>query len=65
MNSKSTYVQYSPVQFVFLNSKVNGAVYDGEQLPISTWTWPRTTYLRQRLAQIRAEEVREGTERED
>jgi hypothetical protein len=36
-------------QLVFLNSKVNGATYDGEQLPRRSWNWPKNTYLQQRL----------------
>ena len=36
-------------QLVFLHSKVNGAAYDGEQLPRRNWNWPKDTYLQQRL----------------
>ncbi len=28
-------------QLVFLQSKVNGAAYRGEQLPRQNWDWPR------------------------
>ena len=28
-------------QLVFLQSKVNGAAYHGEQLPRQNWKWPR------------------------
>jgi len=36
-------------QLVFLQSKVNGARYFGEDLPGRTWDWPKDTYLRRRL----------------
>jgi hypothetical protein len=39
----------SPWQLVFLQSKVNGATYHGEQLPRQNWSWPTDTYLQQRL----------------
>jgi len=36
-------------QSVFLQSKVNGASYNGEALPGQVWTWPKDTYLQRRL----------------
>ena len=36
-------------QMVFLQSKVNGARYNGEDLPGRTWEWPKDTYLQRRL----------------
>ena len=36
-------------QWVFLQSKVNGASYSGEALPGQVWTWPKDTYLQRRL----------------
>jgi hypothetical protein len=36
-------------QLVFLQSKVNGAAYRGEQLPRQNWDWPKDTYFQQRL----------------
>jgi hypothetical protein len=36
-------------QLVFLQSKVNGAAYNGEELPGRNWEWPRDTYLQRRL----------------
>lgn len=36
-------------QLVFLQSKVNGATYMGEQLPGRNWDWPKDTYLQRRL----------------
>jgi hypothetical protein len=41
-------------QSVFLQSRVNGAPYRGEQLPPRRWNWPRNTYLQQRLKLARA-----------
>ena len=36
-------------QRVFLQSKVNGALYWGEQLRGMRWEWPKDTYLQRRL----------------
>ena len=36
-------------QRVFLQSKVNGAAYTGEELPGRNWNWPKDTYLQRRL----------------
>jgi hypothetical protein len=43
-HSKPTYWQQ-----IFEQSKVNGAVYNGELLPRGTWEWPKNTYLSQRM----------------
>jgi len=36
-------------QGVFLQSKANGASYNGEALPGQVWSWPKNTYLQRRL----------------
>ncbi len=36
-------------QLVFLQSKVNGATYNGEALSQRSWDWPKDTYLQRRL----------------
>ena len=36
-------------QLVFMQSKVNGAAYNGEALPGRNWDWPKDTYLQRRL----------------
>ena len=49
-------------QRVFLQSKVNGADYRGDQLPGLRWSWPSDTYLQRRLKlarDARSEEERE------
>jgi hypothetical protein len=40
-------------QLVFAQSKANGALYIGEELPGRTWNWPKDTYLQRRLRQVR------------
>jgi ABC transporter substrate binding protein len=40
-------------QRIFLQSKVNGASYRGEQLSGFNWSWPQNTYLQRRLKQLR------------
>jgi hypothetical protein len=32
-----------------LQSKVNGAPYNGDELPGRSWDWPKDTYLQRRL----------------
>ena len=36
-------------QLIFLQSKVNGTPYCGEELPRHNWDWPQETYLQHRL----------------
>lgn len=40
-------------QRVFSQSRVNGALYRGEQLPAMRWEWPKDTYLQRRLGYSR------------
>ena len=40
-------------QRIFLQSKVNGAAYRGEQLSGFNWSWPQNTYLQRRLKHLR------------
>jgi hypothetical protein len=40
-------------QRIFLQSKVNGAAYYGEELPGRNWNWPKDTYLQRRLRKPR------------
>jgi len=44
---------YTAIQLVFLNSRVNGAQYHGDTLPLFPRVWPQQTFLQRRLAQIR------------
>ena len=38
-------------QIILLQSKVNGCLYRGEDLPQTNWVWPKNTWLRKRLSQ--------------
>ena len=40
-------------QLVFAQSKANGGLYIGEELPGRNWEWPRDTYFQRRLRQVR------------
>jgi hypothetical protein len=40
-------------QRIFLQSKVNGAPYNGETLPGRNWDWPKDTYFQRRLHRIK------------
>jgi len=35
-------------QLVFLQSKVNGCLYHGEDLPQINWEWPKDTWFQER-----------------
>jgi hypothetical protein len=40
-------------QLIFLQSKVNGGVYDGESLPAQNWKWPEGTWFQRHLRCLR------------
>src|SRR5262249_54202624 len=40
-------------QLVFAQSKVNGALYLGEQLPGGSWDWPKNTLFQRRRRRVR------------
>ena len=49
-------------QLVFAQSKVNGALYLGEQLPGRSWDWPKNTYFQRRLRRLRRYQASEKTQ---
>jgi hypothetical protein len=49
-------------QLVFAQSKVNGALYLGEQLPGRSWDWPKNTYFQRRLRQLGRYQASEKTQ---
>jgi hypothetical protein len=48
MMSKQSRDQMSYWQLIFSQSRVNGAPYHDDELPIYNWNWPRDTYLQRR-----------------
>jgi hypothetical protein len=40
-------------QLIFLQSKVNGAAYNGEKLPGRNWDWPKGTYFQRCLQRVK------------
>lgn len=44
-------------QLVFLQSKVNGCLYGGEELPQRNWDWPKNTWFQERLSHMRRDET--------
>jgi hypothetical protein len=44
---------------IFKLSPVNGGHYNGDLLPPQRWNWPRSTWLKRRMAQI--DEFRVGS----
>jgi hypothetical protein len=48
-------------QLIFLQSKVNGANYSGEELPGRNWDWPKDTYLQRRLHKARYLQIPESS----
>ena len=41
-------------QLIFLQSKVNGASYGGDELLGRNWNWPKDTYLQRRLERTKS-----------
>ncbi len=41
-------------QRIFLQSKVNGCFYGGEDLPQRNWDWPKNTWFQERLSHLRS-----------
>jgi hypothetical protein len=48
-------------QVVFAQSRANGALYMGEELPNRSWDWPKDTYLQRRLRHLRWYQLSEKT----
>ena len=46
-------------QLVFSQSKVNGALYEGENLTHSRWRWPTNTYLQRRRNYLKSSQPSE------
>jgi hypothetical protein len=42
-------------QTIFQLSRVNGGLYLGDVLPQQNWKWPKNTWLKQRLRDLRRE----------
>jgi hypothetical protein len=40
-------------RLIFLQSKVNNGVYDGDRLPMHNWDWPKGTWFQERLRYLR------------
>ena len=57
----SQFGKLSSWQLIFLQSKVNGAPYNGEALPGQSWDWPKDTYFQRRLQQIKFLQPAEGS----
>ena len=51
---ENTLEKLSYWQLIFLQSKANGAWYDGEKLTGQKWDWPENTYLQRRLQYLRS-----------
>lgn len=45
---RSSRNQMSYWQLIFSQSKVNGAPYSDDELPVCNWSWPTGTYLQRR-----------------
>ena len=37
-------------KLIFLQSKSNGCLYGGEELPPTNWQWPKDTWFQERLS---------------
>ncbi len=45
--------ELSEWQLIFLQSKVNGCIYHGDELPPTQWNWPSNTWLQIRLNHLK------------
>ncbi|MBI4526846.1 MAG: hypothetical protein HY695_23875 [Deltaproteobacteria bacterium] len=43
-------------QLIFLQSKINGGLYLGDELPVQKWEWPTHTWFQERLRNVRERE---------
>ena len=41
-------------ELIFVQSRVNNGVYDGDRLPGQNWQWPQGTWLQTRLRYLRS-----------
>jgi hypothetical protein len=48
-------------QLVFLQSKANGCLYHGEDLPQSNWEWPKNTWFQEQLSRHLTDHGHAGT----
>jgi hypothetical protein len=46
-------------QRVFSQSKVNGAYYNGDELPTLPWHWPKDTFLQRRRQLLKSSRTNE------
>jgi hypothetical protein len=56
---RPTWEEMSFWQLVFSQSRVNGGLYEGENLTHSRWRWPTNTYLQQRRNYLRSSQPSE------
>lgn len=47
-SKRSNQDELSYWQLIFSQSKVNGAPYHDDELPVFNWNWPTDTYLQRR-----------------
>ena len=48
-------------QLIFSQSKANGAQYEGEELPVCIWNWPKDTYLQRKRSSRRSPAMASAT----
>ena len=54
MRIESSPVELTDWQLIFLQSRVNGASYNGDALERQNWNWPKETYFQRRLYRIKS-----------
>lgn len=40
---------------VFIQSRINGGNYEGDNLPDHKWQWPKDTFLQKKLEELKRE----------
>jgi hypothetical protein len=50
---------------IFIQSKANWGVYNGDNLPLQNWKWPEETWFQKRLRQHRETQLLSYTKQTD
>jgi hypothetical protein len=43
-------------EIIFIQSKVNNSIYNGDSLLSHNWSWPRETWFQERLRRLRKQQ---------
>ena len=63
MRTESSPGKLTDWQLIFLQSKANGAAYNGDALERHKWEWPKETYFQRRFYRVKSLNSAEHTKR--